>query len=160
MQVTTHVRLKLSCFPANLDLGINMSRFNRLSHAIWHCQYHIVWVPKYRFKILEGVIKDEVENSIKLEASKLRCKIIEMNVQLDHVHLLIMIPPKISISDVAGILKGKSAIRMFIKFPNLRQKPYWGNHFWARGYCVDTVGVDLEMIKKYIKYQDKKELNK
>lgn len=137
-----------------------MSRFNRLSHAIWHCQYHIVWVPKYRFKILEGVIKDEVENSIKLEASKLRCKIIEMNVQLDHVHLLIMIPPKISISDVAGILKGKSAIRMFIKFPNLRQKPYWGNHFWARGYCVDTVGVDLEMIKKYIKYQDKKELNK
>ena len=134
-----------------------MSRFNRLSHSRWHCHYHIVWVPKYRFKILKGKVKEEVENSIKLEAVKLGCVIVEMNVQLDHVHLLVMIPPKVSISKLVGQLKGKSAIKMFSQFPSLRQKPYWGNHFWARGYCVDTVGIDLEMIRKYVKYQDEKE---
>lgn len=134
-----------------------MSRFNRLSHAIWYCHYHIVWVPKYRFKILTGKIKEEIEATIRFEAGKLDCKIVEMNIQEDHVHLLIMMPPKVKISDLVGTLKGRSAIRVFAKFPRLRQKPYWGNHFWARGYCVDTVGLDLEMIRKYVKYQDKKQ---
>jgi putative transposase len=135
-----------------------MSRFNRLAHAIWYCHYHIVWVPKYRFKVLEGEIKDQVEESIRLEASKLKCVIVEMNIQRDHVHIVIMIPPKISLSDAIGTLKGKSAIRVLTKNPKLRQNRYWGNHFWARGYCVDTVGINLEMIVKYVRYQDKKEL--
>jgi putative transposase len=68
-----------------------------------------------------------------------------------------MVPPKISISDLMGILKGRTAIRIFNQFPYLKRKPYWGNHFWAKGYCVDTVGLDSEMVQKYVKFQEKKE---
>ena len=82
---------------------------------------------------------------------------VELNVQLDHVHLLVKVPPKVSISQLMGVVKGKSALRIFTRFPYLRQKPYWGNHFWAKGYCVDTVGVDADMIRKYVKYQERQE---
>ena len=94
---------------------------------------------------------------VKMISRQLGCVIEELNVQKDHVHLLVMVPPKISISKYVGMVKGKTAIRVFYKFPNLKVKPYWGNHFWAKGYCVDTVGLDLEKIKKYVKYQEKKE---
>ena len=73
------------------------------------------------------------------------------------MHLLVMIPPKVSISDLVGILKGRTAIRIFKQFLHLKKKPYWGNHFWAPGYCVDTVGLNEEMIRKYVKFQEKKE---
>ena len=82
---------------------------------------------------------------------------IELNVQSDHVHLLVLVPPKVSISELVGTLKGRSAIRVFKQFPYLKEKPYWGNRFWARGYCVDTVGLDAEMIRKYVKYQEVKD---
>jgi len=82
---------------------------------------------------------------------------VELNIQIDHVHLIVMVPPKISISDYLGIVKGRTAIRVFNRFRNLKKKPYWGNHFWAKGYCVDTVGLDAEMIRKYVKYQEDKE---
>ena len=81
----------------------------------------------------------------------------ELNIQNDHVHLLVKVPPKVSISKLLGTVKGRTALRLFTKFPYLKKKPYWGNHFWAKGYCVDTVGVDAEMIRKYVKYQEKKE---
>jgi putative transposase len=136
-----------------------MSRFKRLAHSIWYCNYHIVWVPKYRFRILNGKVKAEVIDVIKNFSEHLKCRVEELNVQEDHVHLLVMIPPNVSVSDYVGTMKGKSAIRLFSKFPNLRQKPYWGNHFWARGYCVDTVGLDVEKIRKYIKYQETVERN-
>jgi putative transposase len=80
--------------------------------------------------------------------------VVELNVQADHVHLLVRVPPKIPISKLMGTLKGKTALRIFSKFAYLKQKPYWGNHFWAKGYCVDTVGLDAEMVRKYVKYQD------
>jgi len=80
-----------------------------------------------------------------------------MNIQPDHVHVLAMVPPKISISDYCGIVKGRTAIRVFNKHRNLKDKPYWGNHFWTKGYCVDTVGLDSEMIRKYVKYQENRE---
>ena len=131
-----------------------MSRFKKLSHVIWHCQYHIVWVPKYRYKVLTGKIEREVRKTIVIQAERLGCNIVELNVQKDHVHLLIKVPPKVAISKLMGVLKGKSAVRVFAKFPELKKKPYWGNHFWAEGYCVDTVGLDSEMIKKYVKFQD------
>ncbi len=134
-----------------------MSRFRKLSQTIWHCQYHIVWVPKYRFKILTGKIAREVENCIRAFSEQQGAEIIELNIQIDHVHLLVMVPPKVSISNFAGTLKGRTAIRIFNKFKDLKNKPYWGNHFWARGYCVDTVGLDSEMIQKYIKHQDDKD---
>ena len=80
-----------------------------------------------------------------------------MNVQKDHVHLLVLIPPKISVSQFMGTVKGRTAIRVLNKFRKLRQQPYWGNKFWARGYCVDTFGLDTEMIRRYVKYQDNKD---
>ncbi len=134
-----------------------MSRFRKLSQTVWHCQYHLVFVPKYRYRILTGAVAREVENCIRAFAEQQTAEIIELNVQLDHVHMLVLVPPKISISNFVGILKGRTAIRLFNKFRHLKNKPYWGNHFWAGGYCVDTVGLDTEMVQKYIKYQGGKE---
>ena len=134
-----------------------MSRFRKLSHTLWHCQYHIVWVPKYRFRILTGKVAEEVENCIRAFSEQQGGEVLELNIQVDHVHLLALVPPKISVSGYVGTLKGRTAIRVFNRFGKLKEKPYWGNHFWARGYCVDTVGLDPEMIRKYIKYQEAKE---
>lgn len=136
---------------------MSKSRFKKQSHVLWHCQYHIIWVPKYRYKVLYGEVKREVELCLRLYVDKLGGEIIELNIQTDHVHLLAKFPPKCSISQVMGTLKGKSATRIFTKFPRLKKRPYWGNHFWAQGYCVDTVGLNADMIQKYVKYQDDKE---
>ena len=134
-----------------------MSRFQRLSQVLWSCQYHIVWVPKYRYRILSGEVAKEVYKTIQVFCGRLNCEIVELNVQIDHVHLLVKMPPKVSVSTLVGTVKGKTAIQIFRQFPKLKQKPYWGNHFWARGYCVDTVGIDAEMIRKYVKFQEKEE---
>ena len=134
-----------------------MSRFRKLSQTLWHCQYHVVWVPKYRFRILKEEIKEEVAECIKMFSEQQRCEVQELNIQIDDVHLLVMIPPKISISNYAGTIKGRTAIRVLNKFRKLKQNPYWGNHFWAKGYCVDTVGLDEEMIRKYVRYQENQE---
>ena len=134
-----------------------MSRFRKLSQTIWHCQYHILWTPKYRYRVMAGEIAEEASKSIRTHTERLKCEVIELNVRIDHVHLLVMVPPKRSISDYVGIVKGRTAIRILNKFRHLKEKPYWGNHFWTRGYCVDTVGLDSEMIRKYVKYQEAKE---
>ena len=84
-------------------------------------------------------------------------EVVELNVQADHVHLVVMIPPKLSISDLLGRLKGQTSMKLFQQFRHLKKKPYWGNHFWAKGYCVDSVGLDADMIRKYVRYQEKKE---
>jgi len=83
--------------------------------------------------------------------------VIELDVQRDHVHMFCMIPPKVLVSDFSGKLKGRSAIRLLHRFLDIRQHKYWDNHFWAKGYCVDTVGLDAEMRRKYVKYQEKRE---
>ena len=134
-----------------------MSRFRMLSQTIWHCQYHIIWVPKSRFWILAGQIGEEVTNYVRAFSEQQQCEIIELNVRIDHVHLLVMVPPKISISEYVGKVKGRTAIRILNKYKKLKKKPYWGNHFWAKGYCVDTVGLDADMIRKYVKYQEAQE---
>ncbi len=134
-----------------------MSRFKKLTHAIWHCKYHIVWTPKYRFRVLEGEIKQDLYSCIQKFSEEKGCEVNELNIQIDHVHLIIMIPPKVSVSEMLGRLKGRSAIRVLKKHPELRKKRYWGNHFWAPGYCVDTIGLDEEMIRRYVRYQEKKE---
>jgi putative transposase len=85
------------------------------------------------------------------------CEITEMNVQNDHVHMVVMIPPKLAVSDVMGRLKGQTAMKLFGQFRQMRKKPYWGNHYWSKGYCVDTLGLDPEMIRKYVVYQEKRE---
>ena len=134
-----------------------MSRFRKLSHSIWHCQYHIVWVPKYRYRILTGAVKEACEVGIHAISGFAGCEVVELNVQPDHVHLVIMVPPKVSISQFLGRLKGQTSMKLFNQFRYLKQKPYWGNHFWAKGYCVDTVGLDADMIRKYVRYQEKQE---
>ena len=134
-----------------------MSRFRKLSHTIWHCQYHLVWCPKYRYRVLQGPLGSLVEQCIYTNCAEKKCEVIELNVQLDHVHLLVMIPPKHAVSEVVGRIKGRSAIRVLNQFRHLKKYPHWGNHFWSEGYCVDTVGLDAERIRKYVKYQEKKE---
>ena len=151
------LNLEVELSPQPTIGEITMSRFEKLTHVLWHCQYHIVWVPKYRYRVLKGEIAREVYNCIQGYSSRTSCQVVELNVQPDHVHLLAKVPPKISISQLVGVVKGKSALRVFTRFPYLKQKPYWGNHFWAKGYCVDTVGVDAEMICKYVGYQEKQE---
>ena len=134
-----------------------MSRFRRLSHTLWHCQYHVVWVPKYRFRILTGALREAAASGIQAICGFAGCEVVELNVQPDHVHLVMMVPPKVAVSDLLGRLKGQTSMRLFRQFRHLRRKPYWGNHFWAKGYCVDTVGLDADMIRKYVRYQETKE---
>jgi putative transposase len=134
-----------------------MSRFRKLSQTIWHCQHHIAWTPKYRYRILTDKVADLVTYCIRAYSEQMKCEVVELNVQIDHVHLIAMVPPKISISDYLGTVKGRTSIRVLNTYRHLRKKPYWGNHFWSKGYCVDTVGLDAEMIRKYVKYQEAKE---
>jgi len=94
-----------------------MSRFRKLSHTIWHCQYHVVWTPKYRYRVLHGPIKKEVENCIRGFSEQKKCEVVELNVQIDHVHLLVMVQPKLSVSDCVGTIKGRTAIRVLSRFP-------------------------------------------
>ncbi len=140
-----------------LPIFVDMSKYKKLSHVIYKCDYHIVWVPKYRLRILKGVVKDLVENDINKLCVWKKCEVVELSVQEDHIHLVVSVPPKVSISNLMGILKGKIAIKIFKSYPDLKKKPYWGNHFWARGYFVSTVGLAEDMIKKYVKHQEKEE---
>ncbi len=134
-----------------------MSRYKKLSHVIYKCDYHIVWVLKYRFRIMSGNVKALIEEDIRMLCEWKKCGIHEMSVQIDHIHLVVSVPPKVSISQLMGVLKGKLAIKLFKSYPKTRQKPYWGNHFWARGYFVSTVGIDEDIIKRYVKHQKKEE---
>ena len=134
-----------------------MSRFRKLSHTIWHCQYHVVWVPKYRYRVLHGEIARDVEAGIRGYSERQGGEVVEVSVQVDHVHLQVLVPPKVSISNFVGTIKGRTAIRILNRHKELKRKPYWGNHFWARGYCVDTVGLDEEKVRKYVRYQEHRE---
>jgi putative transposase len=125
-----------------------------LAHVVWDCKYHIVLVPKYRYKVFEKEVKVAVRDELKKLCLWLRIPIVEGHVAADHVHLCVAIPPKLTVAEVVGTLKGKTAIRMFNKFPELRKR-YWGSHFWSRGYYVSTVGRNEEVIKEYIRNQDK-----
>lgn len=106
---------------------------------------------------MKGAIKELVDHDIRMLCERKQCVVGELNVQDDHIHLLVSVPPKLSISKLMGTLKGKIAIKLFKSYPKLKQKPYWGNHFWARGYFVSTVGLDEDTIRKYVKHQEKEE---
>ena len=122
-----------------------------LSHTKYNCMYHIVFIPKYRRKIMYGKLKSEVRDIIRKLCEYRNVEIVEGMVCEDHVHLCVKIPPKISISEFMGYLKGKSALQIFDLHPEFREK--WDRHFWASGYYVDTVGKDEEVIKEYIRNQ-------
>ena len=132
-------------------------QFRRLSHSIYECKYHIVFCPKYRYKILQDEVRQYVTQQIhRLCNQKDGVEVLEVNAQADHVHVVLSIPPKYAVSELMGFLKGKLALRLFDKFPELRRR-YWGQHVWSRGYCVSTIGLDEERIRKYVKWQTKKE---
>ena len=134
-----------------------MSKYKKLSHVVYKCDYPIVWVPKYRFRILKDGVKDLVDKDIRSLCEWKGCEVEELNVQEDHVHLMVSIPPKVSVSVLMGTVKGKLAIKLFKSYPGLKKKPYWGNHFWARGYFVSTIGLDEDVIRRYVKYQENEE---
>ena len=133
-----------------------MRRLKRLAHSVWECKYHVVWCPKYRFKILEGAMAESVREILAQLCHWKNLEILELNVQPDHVHLVLEVPPKYAVSDVIGFLKGKSAIKIFDRHLALKKR-YWGRHFWAKGYCVSTVGLDETAVRKYVKWQMNKE---
>lgn len=129
-------------------------RFRKLAHSLYECKYHVVFCPKYRYRILKDEVAEYVRQQIyQLVKQQEGVEVIELNIQEDHVHLVVWIPPKYAVSEMMGFLKGKLAIRVFERFPQLGRR-YWGRHLWSRGYCVSTVGVDEEMIRQYVRWQE------
>ena len=129
-----------------------MEGYNKSSHAVYRCEYHFVWVPKYRFHVLVNGIKKRLKDILAELCDWLGIRILEGAVCSDHIHMYLSVPPNLSPSQVMKILKGKSAKRLAQEYPKLRKK-YWGLHIWARGYFVSTVGIDREVIRKYVKKQ-------
>ena len=134
-----------------------MEGYSKSSHAIYRCEYHFVWVPKYRYHILIKEVKPRLKEILVELCNWLDILIIEGAICSDHVHMYVSVPPKYSPSHVMKILKGKSAERLRKEFPELNKK-YWGMHLWARGYFVSTVGIDSEIIKQYVKNQQDAEI--
>ena len=125
-----------------------------LAHTKWLCKYHIVFTPKFRRKIIYGQYRDSIGEILRRLCSYKGVEIIEGHLMPDHVHILVSIPPKISVSAFLGYLKGKSALMIFEKHSNLKYK-YGNRHVWAEGYYVSTVGLNEATIKKYIQEQEK-----
>jgi len=143
-----------------------MSDFRKLAHAVWQCKYHIVWCPKYRFRILKGAVQETVEEIIRQLCEWKKLEILEMKVGEDHVHLVVSIPPKFAVSEAVGFLKGKCAIKIFEQAPGAEEEVLGQallgqgvlcRHFWAKGYCVSTIGLDEEKIRKYVRWQLEKD---
>ena len=128
-----------------------------LAHTKWMCKYHIVFTPKYRRKAIYGELREDIRENIRKLCKYKGVEIIEGHMMIDHVHLLVSIPPKMSVSSFMGYLKGKSALMIFDEHANLKYK-YGNRHFWAEGYYVSTVGLNEATIKKYIAEQDKHDI--
>ena len=133
------------------------NKTNSLSHTKWMCKYHVVFVPKYRRKIIYAQYRQSLQNIIRLLCQYKGVEILEGHMMIDHVHLLLSIPPKISVSSFMGYLKGKSALMIFDRHANLKYK-YGNRHFWCRGYYVDTVGKNEKKIAEYVKNQLQEDL--
>ena len=132
-----------------------MHDWKSLSHVRWDCKYHIVIVPKYRKKKLYGKFREQVGQIIKELCQQKGIEMVEGNLSVDHIHMCLSIPPKYSVAFAIGFIKGKSAVRIHREV--LRIKRVTGLHFWSRGYCVSTVGLDEDTIRKYIREQEKEE---
>lgn len=124
-----------------------------LSHTVWECKYHIVWVPKKRRKIIYGKLRQELREILKRLCQYKSVEVVEGTMCIDHIHMCLAIPPKYSVSTIVGYLKGKSTMIVFEKYSRLKRN-FRGHSFWARGYYVSTVGLDELKIRKYIKNQD------
>ena len=127
---------------------------NSLSHTKWLCKYHIVFTPKYRRKIIYNQYKESIRDILKQLCAYKGVEILDGHLMVDHVHMLVSIPPKLSVSQFMGYLKGKSALMIFDKHANLKYK-FGNRHFWAEGYYVSTVGLNEATIRKYIQEQER-----
>ncbi len=133
-----------------------MREWQSQAHVKHYCRYHIVFVPKYRKKSIYGVLRKDIGGIFRDLCHQTGVDLVEGHAMGDHVHMLLMIPPKFSVAHTIGFLKGKSAIRIFRDYVKVKRN-FTGRHFWARGYCVSTVGLDEEMIRNYIKNQELEE---
>ena len=133
-----------------------MRDYQSLAHTTWDCKYHIVFIPKGRKKAIFGAIRRHLGQVLHELAQQKECKIVEGHLMSDHVHMCISIPPKHSVSYVVGYIKGKSAISIARRFMG-KTRNFTGENFWARGYFVSTVGRDEEVIRKYIRDQEKED---
>lgn len=127
-------------------------RYRRSPHAVYELKYHFVWIPKYRYCVLQGEIKEWLKAAISQICEGLEVLIIEGEICEDHVHMCLSVPPKYAPADVMKKIKGETSERIFREYPELKRK-YWGKHFWARGCFVSSAGIDEETIKKYIQNQ-------
>ena len=125
---------------------------NSLAHTKWNCKYHIVFAPKYRRQIIYGKVKEEIGKILRTLCERKGVEIIRAEACADHIHMLVSIPPKYSVSEFMGYLKGKSSLMIFDKFANMKYR-YGNRQFWCRGYYVDTVGKNTKAIDEYIKNQ-------
>jgi putative transposase len=130
-----------------------MDRYETLSHTKWECKYHIVFIPKYRRKVLYGQLRRQLGEVFHRLAQQKESRIEEGHLQADHVHMMVSIPPKYSVAQVVGYLKGKSAIHVARTYGE-RKRNFVGQHFWARGYFVSTVGRDEAIVREYIRHQE------
>ena len=128
-----------------------------LSHTRWNCKYHIVFIPKYRRKEIYGKIRIDIGQILRQLCVYKDVEIIEAHAMSDHIHMMIRIPPKISVSSFMGYLKGKSSLMIFERHANLKYK-YGNRNFWAKGYFVSTVGLNDEVVKEYIRNQEKEDM--
>lgn len=129
-----------------------MNDNNSLAHTTWNCKYHIVFAPKYRRRVIYGKIRADIGRIIRMLCERKVVNIIEAELCPDHVHMLVEIPPKYSVADIVGYIKGKSSLMIFDRHANLKYK-YGNRHFWCRGYYVDTVGKNAKKIEEYIRQQ-------
>ena len=125
---------------------------NSLAHTKWECKYHIVFAPKYRLQMIYGKIKADIGQMLRKLCEYKGIEIIEAEACKDHIHMLVSIPPKYSVAQIMGYLKGKSSLMIFEKYANLKYK-YGNRHFWCRGYYVSTVGANKKAIQEYIRNQ-------
>lgn len=130
-----------------------MNEYESLSHSVWDCKYHVVWIPKYRKKVLYGQLRAHMGDIIRELARQKESRVEEGHLMSDHIHMLISIPPKYAVASVVGFIKGKSAIHIARSFMG-RRKNFVGQNFWARGYFVSTVGLDEAHVREYIKKQE------
>ena len=129
-------------------------RYRRSPHTVYEVKFHFVFCPKYRYKVMDVEIRKRLQLMINEVCEEMEIEIVQGKIMEDHVHVCLSVPPKYSPAEVMKRIKGNSSERLFREFPKLKKR-YWGQHFWARGYFVSTVGADEETIKKYIKEQKK-----
>jgi putative transposase len=130
-----------------------MDEYESLSHTKWECKYHVVFIPKCRRRVLYGELRKHLGDVLRALAEQRECRVEEGHLMPDHVHMMLSIPPKYSVAQVMGYIKGKSAIHIARTFGE-RKRNFVGQHFWARGYFVSTVGRDEEVIREYIRKQE------